>query len=142
MKIDNINELAVVARALRLHDLMNRLGYGYIAGDVHDDVTVERMALKAETALRQAIEPYEDDDGWHDEHDILDWYWGNVDFTAIECAVLDRAACLPDEVHADIGDLYQRGDYSREDIKVLANKTVEIEKAWLRTDEGKEWINE
>ena len=132
MKIDSIEELAVVARALRLHDLMNKLGSGYIAGDAHDDVTVEHMALKAETALRQAI----------DSEDLLDWCFGNVDFTAIECVVLDRAAYLPDEVHADIADLVERGDYSKEDIKVLANKTVEVEKEWLRTEEGKEWINE
>jgi hypothetical protein len=135
VRIDNVKELAIVARALRLHHLLNKLGNGCISGDAHDDASVEHMAEVAMDYLRHKAYYSRDED-------LIDWYLGNVDYVALEYAVLERSANLPEEVYDDISDKVRDGYYSKEDIDQLAGKAVKADKEWLRTDEGQEWINE
>ena len=144
MRIDNIKELAVVARALRLHHLMNKLGNGCLSGDVHDGASVEHMAAVAKDDLRQEIARraahIED---FISEEELLEWYLGNVDYAALEWAIHERCSGdLFEDLCDDISDKVSRGHLCYQDVAELADKAIEAEKEWLRTDEGKEWINE
>jgi len=145
LRISNFRELVVVTRALRLHRLLNLLGNQCISGDNQDDASVEHMERVALDCLQAEVKrrgfQYEE---FQPDEDPMEWYLGNVDYAAMEYAVLDRANWLPEDVHEDIGDLARRGlsrGYCSRDVEEMAERAVRADKEWLRSEEGQEWLN-
>ena len=137
MMYDTIREKAIVARALRLHQLLNKLGSFGLAGDCLDDASVEHMALVAEDRLTQSLK---EADCEHDEEDV-EWFMGNVNYVALEIAIQEAAHAFPDDLSDFVIDNACSWGWK---CAVDQGRKLLLEdyKDWLRSEEGQQWINE
>ena len=137
MMYDTIREQAIVARALRLHHLLNKLGSFGLAGDCLDDAGVEHMALVAEDRLTQSLKEAGCE---YDEEDV-EWFMGNVNTAALEIAIQEAAHNFPDDLSDFVNDNATSWGYTNA-VHYGRKLLLEDYKDWLRSEEGQQWIKE